>query len=91
MSCVSHIIVFSTVGARYFACIVSLNNKLAIINDNLKASHVQMCNSHTAQFKVMVINYRKTYEIQIFTQTDHFPIYVAVIFLTHTLMWNIIF
>jgi len=50
-----------------------------------------MCNSHTAQFKVMVINYRKTYEIQIFTQTDHFPIYVAVIFLTHTLMWNIIF
>jgi hypothetical protein len=61
------------------ALYVPLNIKLSIINDNLKASHVQKCNSHTAEFKKMVINYRETWEIQIFTQTDHFPIYAAVI------------
>jgi hypothetical protein len=42
------------------ALFVPLNIELAIINDNLKASHVHKHNSHTAEFKIMVINYRET-------------------------------
>jgi len=63
------------------ALFVPLNIERAITNDNLKASHVCKYSSHTAEFKIMVINYRETKEIQILTQTDHFPIYGPVIFL----------
>ena len=70
---------------------VPFNIKLAIISRDLKASHVDKCNSYTAEFQIMLITYVEKNGNQTFFTNWSLSHLCSCNFPTHNLMWNITF